>query len=49
MDYKYPTIKPPPAEQKEGISTLKYPDILEASFCWLVVGKPGSGKTYFIE
>jgi len=33
----------------EGVSDLKYSDILPSHFCWSIVGAPGSGKTTFIQ
>jgi hypothetical protein len=44
----YPTLRTPPTSKKEGVKGLKYPNILESSFVTLIVGKPGSGKTYLI-
>jgi len=35
--------------KKEGIQDIKRPDLIASSFCYLIVGKPGSGKTSLIE
>lgn len=45
----YPVMRPPLTQPPEGVRGLKFPDILEASFVSLIVGKPGTGKTHLIE
>lgn len=39
-------VKYPPQLKKEGVNA-SYP--LQASFLYVIVGKPGSGKTYLIQ
>lgn len=48
----FPLIEPPgkAADQSEqGVGDLKYQDILQKSFIYLMVGRPGSGKSHLIS
>lgn len=45
----FPIIKPPEDSNiVDGIPEIKYPEILERHFISLIVGKPGSGKTWLV-
>ena len=44
----FPLLKPPKEQIAEGVK-VKFPDILQSSFIYLLVGRPGSGKSHLIS
>ena len=45
----YPKINKNDKQSVDGIESLRNHPVLEPHFISMIVGKPGSGKTYLIE